>query len=183
MNKKLIFSLLGTLLTVELAGSVYYLSRPLPLPQAEGFAWQGAALSIVPAEGTIPVGDSVFVKINLDTDSLATDGTRVVLRFDPQKIQVEEVNPGTIYSTFPVQEINNEEGRVVLSGIIAPNETPFQGSSTFATLKLKGVNTGNAALNFEFVPGVTTDSNVALHGKGEDILLKTSSAVYNVVER
>lgn len=184
MAKSKIFVILITLLIAELVGVIYYLTRPLPIPRPVSSEVEGGAvLSLSPDSGQITAGETVFVKINLDTGGQATDGTRAVLRFDPSLLQVEDVNYEiAVYANYPVKKIDNETGRVVVSGIINPNEDPFQGQGVLATLKVKGLKAGWAALSFDFTPGETTDSNVALTKSGEDLLVKTAGAVYTVDE-
>lgn len=183
MAKSKLFAILGVLLVTELLAVTYYLTQPLPIPQPVSSEIEGGAvLSLSPDSGQITAGESVFVKINLDTGGQATDGTRAVLRFDPTRLAVEEINHEiAVYANYPVKEIDNQTGRVVVSGIINPDEDPFQGQGVLATLRLKGLRVGQAALGFEFTPGETVDSNVALTKSGEDLLVKTVGAVYSVV--
>lgn len=155
----------------------------LVLP-ASSFA---ATLSLSPSSGTFNRGCNVSLRIELDTTGTNTDGTDVILNYDPAKfnIQTSSISNGSIYSDYPGNSVDASGGKISISGISSVS-SPFNGKGTFATLNFKvGDNApaGTAVLKFDFDPNdktKTTDSNVVERGTIADVLNSVTDGNYTI---
>lgn len=133
------------------------------------------SLSLSPAEGEFAAGQEFGAAILLSTNQKKIIGADAILKFDPGKLEVLEILPGDIFNLYPQEKI--EEGKILISAVLE-NKKDFSGQGILAKLRIKGKTVGKANLNFEFTPGRTDDSNIAIAGTGKDVLEKTVSGVY-----
>jgi hypothetical protein len=179
-NKKaLAFVGISFLVVVELVWGINHL-KTVPQPSAPAEAETGALLGFSPAQKTVKVNEDFEVELTLDTKSVATSGTDVIINYDPTLVQILTVRPGLLYQEYPVSEVDAAAGKIGLSGIATPPKT-FSGKGTLAYLKVRGLKTGTAIFAIEFTKGETTDSNVVQAGSGgKDILDKVINAYYSI---
>ena len=179
-NKKaLIFVAVSFFVVVELIWGINYL-KTLPQPSAPVAAETGALLSFSPAQKVVRVGEEFEVELILDTKSVKTSGTDVIINYDPTVVEVLNVRPGLLYQKYPLNEVDAASGKIGFSGI-ATSPKAFSGKGTLAYLKLKPLKAGVATLGIEFTKDVTTDSNVVQAGSGgKDVLEKVINAYYSV---
>ena len=143
---------------------------------------EAAKLVIEPPTGTYGVGQQFQSKITLDTEGAATVGVDVLLKYDPAFLKITNVQNGEIYSQYPGKKIDNNVGSFGLSGIVSlDDEEGFSGSGTFATVVFEGVSAGTASVDFDFSPGVRSDSNVASMNSTDDSLSSATGATYAIV--
>src|SRR3990172_9523060 len=134
----------------------YYLSPSLAV---------GATLSLSPSTCTFNKSCNFSVEIKLDTGSAQTDGTDVVLFYDPTRFTATQIRNGTIYPEFSGINIDSQGGKVTVSGLGSVT-TSFSGSGTLATVDFSVVGSapaGASQIKFDFDPNnkaKTTDSNV-----------------------
>lgn len=145
-----------------------------------------ATLSLSPSSGTLNKGCNYSVDINLDTGGLNTDGTDAIVKYDPSKITVNSVSPGTIYPDYPTANPNSSTGTITISGL-ASVSTPVSGSGKFATINLNinsaSTTSTTTGLNFVFDPNNptdTTDSNIVQTGTVVDILSSVTNGNYTI---
>lgn len=156
--------------------------KPQPAPSSTSHF---AVLSFSPLSGTYNKGCNFKVNINLDTGGNPTDGTDAVVLFDPKRLSVKTVKNGTLYSSYPAGDIDNNKGRLVVSGL-SSSSSFFTGSGTLATIEfqvLSGTPPGSAYVKFDFDPydmSKTTDSNVVKVGVTEDILGRVDNASFTI---
>jgi hypothetical protein len=124
-------------------------------------------------------GRCVRVDVMLDTDGHNTGGADLEINYDNSRITIVDNNCSTpataIYHDSQYQNYTNNHvvpgtGKITLGSYNNPG-VPYNGSGRFASfyfIALDGV--GNYTLDFEATPGVTTDSNLAEYGTGNDIL-------------
>lgn len=145
-----------------------------------------ATLSLAPSSGQMNKGCDVTVTIELDTQGAQTDGTDVILTYNPAvlTIQQSDITNGKVYADYPGNSVDAATGKVSISGIAQVAEA-FSGKGTFATLKFK-VNpaaNGTATLKFDFDPNnksKTTDSNVVERGTIADVLTSVTDGSYTI---
>lgn len=143
---------------------------------------EASKLVIDPPTGTYSVGQQFQSKIFLDTQGTNTAGVDVLLKYDPELIKITNVQNGNIYNKYVGQKIDNDIGSFGLSGIVAlDDESGFSGSGTFAIVVFEGIKPGTASVDFDFSPGVSSDSNVAAMSSVDDSLSSTTGAKYNIV--
>ena len=143
---------------------------------------QAAKLIIDPPTGTYAVGQQFQSKITLNTEGAATAGVDVLLKYNPAKLKITNVQNGTLFSQYIGQKIDNNKGSFGLSGIVALDDTVgYAGNGTFATVVFEGVAVGAASVDFDFSPGVRSDSNVAAMSSVDDSLSSTTGANYTII--
>lgn len=144
-----------------------------------------ATLTLNPANTTVNKNCTFEIKVELNTQGEATDGTDVILAYDATKFQVttSSIINGTVYSDYPGNSVTS--GRISISGI-APAAQPFTGSGTFATLNVSVLPTaaGSGTFKFDFDPNdkiKTTDTNVVQGGADPvDILSAVTDGTYTI---
>lgn len=124
-------------------------------------------------------GRCVRVDVLLDTDGNNTGGADLEINYDPARITIVNNDCSTaattIYHDSQYQNyVNNHvvsgTGKITL-GAYDNAGTVYNGSGRFAYFYFSVLDgTGNYDLDFEATPGVTTDSNLAEDGTGNDIL-------------
>lgn len=134
-------------------------------------AQETASLALSPSSGnylfdnttTYPVG------IVIDSGSKIIDGLDAVINFDPAKAQVVDakISPTTLFEEFPLNSVDNKKGQIKFSALTFKAK-PATGIA--GTFKFKPLVKGEINFTFYFIPGATTDSNVAEHGTAKDIL-------------
>jgi hypothetical protein len=135
----------------------------------------GVTLKLVPSQTEIKPGDSINVDIILDTQGVNVDGVDIfALHFDPQVFSAEMI-AGSIMEITAYNKTDNTAGTIKFSQIPTFG-TSYNGSGVLATIVLTAKTTGSSSLNFDFVPGSTVDTNVAL--QGQDVLASVNSAEF-----
>lgn len=168
-------------LTIAFLISVAYLHFT-----ADQASAQMATLSLSPSSGTFNRGCKLTVNINLDTGNAPTDGTDVYLFYDPTRFKGDSITSGTIYSDYPGNNIDTQQGKITVTGLASISQA-FTGSGTLATINftvLDNAPTGSTQVKFDFDPmnkGKTTDSNVVERGSAvADILNSVTDGNYVV---
>lgn len=146
-----------------------------------------ATLSLSPATGQINKGCQISLDILLDTTGSKTNGTDVILSYDPTVLSVaqSDITNGTLYTDYPGTTVDPTAGKVSISGITTVSDT-FSGKGTFATVKFKVSSTASApstAVKFDFDSTNTTkstDSNVVEQGSANDVLSGVTDGNYTI---
>ena len=136
---------------------------------------EAAIISLSPEIISTDADKEFTVEINLDTEKKMTDGADVILRYDPEKIEVIGIIPGVTYPDYPIQKI--EDGKVSITGIAASTGPFFEGKDLFASVKFKALFGGEEVVSIDFTEESTTESNVSLHEKGVDILSGVENSI------
>lgn len=145
-----------------------------------------ATLSLSPTSGNINRSCEFIVDVNLDTTGANTDGTDVILKYNPSQLTVTSVDQGEIYPDYPSISPNNSNGTILVSGIASKDE-PFTGTGKFATVHFTVTQTAaigsSAAVNFDFDPAntqKTTDTNVVESGSVREVLSSVTNGSYTI---
>lgn len=139
-----------------------------------------ATLKLFPTSGTYEVGDAFELQIKLDTGGARTSGTDIYLLYDPTKLEVQDITPGTLYSQYVGEDINNQNGGANLSGLVSGTSDLFEGIGTFATIMFRTLSPGVAEVSFDFTPGDRNDCNVADFDTQDDTLASVTNGSYNI---
>lgn len=123
-----------------------------------------------PDTGEVSNGSEFTTDIYLDTDGAESGGAGVILNFNPVLIEAVETEPGIIFDDYPLAVIDNEAGKVSISGISGSRDQLFTGNDLFARVTWRALKTGTTQIGFEFETGSTTDSNIAVTFGNGDIL-------------
>jgi hypothetical protein len=118
------------------------------------------ALSPLTGEYTYSAGTSYTVGIIINSMGKAIDGTDVVISFDPKKAKVLDtsVSASNLFENTPTNVVDNAAGKIKFSGLTF---TPKPVAGIIGTFRFQPTGVGTVTFNFDFSPGVTTDSNIA----------------------
>jgi len=164
--------------------SILFLFFSVLVPTSQAFA-VGATLSLSPATGTFNQGCTFSLAVNLDTGGSQTDGTDVILFYDPARFTATNIRTGSIYQDYPTTDLTTP-GTVKVSGLASVGST-FSGSGVIANVDFKVLpnapSDSASIIRFDFDPnnkGKTNDSNVAEHGTVQEILNQVVNGSYNI---
>jgi hypothetical protein len=125
-------------------------------------------------------GDSeIIVSIMLNTGGQGVSGAGARIVFDPYFLSAIRVQPGEIFADYPAAIIDNQNGKITVSGIASSPTDQYNGEGTFADIVFRPYHAGTSKVNFEFTPGSTTDSNIAVMTGNGDILAKVNEFSLN----
>ncbi len=128
-----------------------------------------ASLNLSSSNSTPQVGEEFWVEVYLDTQNQATLGTDVILIFDPQFFEAKEIQEGVIYPSYPGKKIDNEQGKIFLSGV-ANYGAPVSISGVLGKIKFMPKKQGKGEISFAWEPGRTDLTNIVPY-QGSDNLL------------
>ncbi len=176
LNLKLFFANLTSVILVTLFTLIFTYSNTLAA---------SATLSLSPSTGTFNRGCDFSLNIELDTGGAQTDGTDAIVNFEATKLKINSITNGTIYPDYPGNSIDNQTGRVNVSGLAAPDKA-FSSKGTLATLNisvLANAPAGSTPVTFMFDPNnktKTTDSNVVERSTIADVLSQVQDGNYTI---
>lgn len=184
---KIIFVILGIILVIEIIYAVSVLSTPTPAPPLPVIETSTSSektpgrISLISAEKTLKVGNTLSVSVNIDTGGHFVDGVDLIVRFDPK---VMEATPGglakgTILDEYPLLSLDERKGAISISGISSLKKG-YRGSGEFATLIFKAKARGRTNIVVDFKKGSTTDSNLVENTASKDILDTVDNLELNI---
>lgn len=142
---------------------------------------QAATLSISPPSGNFSIGEQFQTEIILDTQGEESAGSDIDIVYNPAQIEALSIEKGNVYDTYLGEKIDNQLGKVTLSGLVKIGSTKgYNGKGTFATINWRTKNKGNAKIKFDFISGNKNDSNVAGFSDAKDKLSAVSNGKYFV---
>ncbi len=121
------------------------------------------------------------VTVTVDTAGFSAGGVGAIINYDPFMLAASSIQTGTIFADYPLSSINNEKGKITISGIAASQDHLYSGTGVFATITFTPKQLGFNTISFAFEPGLTTDSNIAVTFGNGDILSKVNKVNVNVV--
>lgn len=178
LSYKIIYVLLILVIVAELGLGLKTLLTPLPRTGQVQAVSDGQV--VLSSEKTgFKVNEEVTVDIKLSTGGHTTVGTDLVLKFDPNYLEVSEEDffvSGDAYTDYPGVGVDKENSQIILSGIVLNDQVGFNGVSNFGTVKFKAKKEGRTRVSVEFTKGLTVDSNIIETVSAKDIL----GEVYNL---
>lgn len=175
LSPKVVFVILVIVLVVELVIGAKTLLSPVQSPQAtpqpQVISSNKATLTLSTERTNYLVGDEVLVKVTLSTGSYQTDGTDVLIQFDPQVLEPADnfFEKGTLYQDYPGVRKDQLKGTVSASGITV-SSGGFKGTGVFGTFKFRAKKVGKSLVELKFTTGSTTDSNIIESNSAKDLL-------------
>ncbi|MDP2671224.1 MAG: cohesin domain-containing protein [bacterium] len=141
-------------------------------------AASAAGLSLTPSSGNVKSGEELKVQLVLDTDSTETvDGADAILTFDDNRLKPKEVKSTGEFSNLITKE---SPGRLQITALASKEGQNFETSIPLAEVTFTILQSGVAAVGFDFSEGSTTDSNVVQHKTLKDILQSVNGGNYSV---
>jgi len=130
-----------------------------------------ASFSLSPATKNTSVNSTFTVDLIIDTAGVKTTGTDVILTYTPSILEVVDVTfPSPPPYTTNTKTIDNTNGELNINCSVQSAAYAYSGTTTLATITLKGISTGTSSLRFLCDPGSTTDSNI-INLNGQDVLV------------
>jgi hypothetical protein len=133
---------------------------------------RAATLALSPAAQTVSVGNTFTVSILLDTTGQSIYGVDIYsLRYDPTALEAQDANStaagvqiqaGTLMTDVQYNTVNSVAGAIQFSQTAATTGGNYSGIGTLATVTFKALKSGPTNVTFDFTPGSTTDTNVAV---------------------
>lgn len=119
-------------------------------------AQEKAEIWLLPTKIEINRNQTVEIKVFLNTNQQEINGVNLVLKYDPQLIEIEEniIKPGPIFDYYRDRLVDEEKGIIRLS-----SSGKFKGEGTFATFKIKGKKPGEGKITV-ITPRESLDSTV-----------------------
>lgn len=177
INFKIILLLLGLTILIELILGIRLLFTPIPQSLAAQPISGGKVVLVADKTG-YNVGEAVKVSIRVGTGGNNTNGADIVIKYDPQALEVDSNNGieiGDLYTEYPVRKSDSKNGLIQISGISPADYTGFNGLGEFATLNLRAKSNSQSTLSVEYKPGATTDSNLINSTDSSDILAQVEN--------
>lgn len=128
------------------------------------------SLTFSPSSVTPTLNQEFTIKIVLNSAGQNVSGAGAKLTYDQNYLRAVSIIPGTIFADYPSEIIDNRNGHVTISGIVASPKVFFNGESTFAEITFLPTKVGSTSVTFLYSPGSTTDSNIAVMTGTGDIL-------------
>jgi len=175
--RKSLFGVILLIILICLIGIIWFFSLrvniPPPQTQKLPLKEKQAVLSLFCERKEFKLGEKIEIQVMVDSGGYKTNGVDVVLNFDPQYLKFEKLDYSeSLFKTFPPYLVEKEKIR--FSALSLPQES-FEGKGKVATLFFKTLKKGETKISFDFQPHSTTDSNIALYGKGKDVLQKVNN--------
>ncbi len=132
----------------------------------------GGHLTLLADKKEYQVGETITVSVRMFTGGHPTDGTDLVLKYDPKLLEITSAffAKGNTYNDYPFSSFDPTKGEIQISGITSLSQNGFNGAGVFGTLTMKAKSAGIANLTIDFTPDRTTDSNMVESTSAKDIL-------------
>lgn len=170
LNRKVLLIVFGVIILAEIiwAGWVIYEMNSQTPKTTVVVPEKPTQIELQTDQTKVSVGDQFSVFINVSS-SRETDGTDLIITYDPKLLSASPLTLGTLYNDYPVNKIDSALGKITVSGIstgvkgIIPN-------GLFGTIVFKALSSGQAAITLDFAPSSTVDTNVIEKDSGKDVL-------------
>ena len=170
-STKVIYLILGLVIVVELGLGLKTLLTPLP-QTASVQAVNDGRIVLSSEKTSFNIGEQVPVTVKLFTGGHTTVGTDLVIKYDPQKLELDSTlfQDGDAYQDYVGISSDSGEGLVLVSGIVLSDREGFNGVSEFGKINFKARANGQTAIKVVFTEGLTVDSNIIESSSAKDIL-------------
>jgi hypothetical protein len=176
-KKKIIFSLIavGVLIIGLIIGLILVRQRQ----QLKSKAAPATTLQLVGPTLSVEEGTNFIVNVNINTAENLVAGVEMAIKYDPTKLEAEEVSPGSFLTDADAVGpfINTALGTISYSLLTSPGSTPKQGSGTVASIEFSALAPGTTSVSFNRNDTLV----VALKEGGLDVLTTATAATINVL--
>lgn len=133
------------------------------------------SLDFVPKTESVNTGENFTVSIAVDSKGKKAAGVGAELIYDPGYLAIVSVSPGKLFTDYPEASFDNKTGRADISGIVLSEDQQITGYGIFADVTFVAKKAGTSKVNFDFTPGATNDSNIAVTYEPGDILAEVGT--------
>ncbi len=144
---------------------------------------RAAQISLTATNPSPKVNERFAITINLAGGD-QTLGTDVVLRYDSQRLIIQEVVEGTLYPTYNpagAARVNKDAGLIVLSGSTGFGQS-VSANGVFGSISFVALKDGPTTISLDYEPGTTNKTGV-IGPKGEEFLTSAPSPLVISVKR
>lgn len=195
LNKKILITVVGVIVLAEATWAYWTLGLPLPenlgkknLPVTEvkkGGSAPLASASLRSSKTTARVSEKIKVDINL-ASSRQTDGSDIIVLYNPNLLALVPVDVlrapvkvGNIYDDYPVNSVDEQAGRITVSGITAKAGGVVP-QGLFGSITFEAKAPGIAQIAFDYTKGKTIDTNVIETKTAQDVLDEVHNLELNI---
>lgn len=118
---------------------------------------------------TVPNNSSRVLNIMINTDDAEVDGVDLVLKYDPEFLNIVEINNGDFFPSYPLKDYNFADNRIMVTGL-SDFGSPESGYGTFCSIVISTKQVGSTILEILAEPNTAIDSNIVDSRTSEDIL-------------
>lgn len=193
-SRNIVYSLIGIALIVIVAELVWaykvvqkssdifsYVSLPSTKQTSQSESVADGSISLKAPKQVLKSGEKLTVTAYISSNDRKTDGTDVVINYDPKILSVEIIGPekkvmavSDIYSEYPSNNVGDNDGTLKVSGISnIPDGTAVNGVLGSVIFSAKGK--GKTAIVVQYSPGETIESNMVETKTGRDLLGKVEN--------
>ena len=144
-------------------------------------AQSGAFLSVDPESVKIGVSQVFSTDIIVDSGSNQVGGVGVILHYDKDYLSVDHIETGDTFSDYPLAASDDSQGKVAISGVVGSPSQLVSGAFAVGKIFWRALKIGTTQVNFDYQPGSTTDSNVAVTNGSGDALSGVSNLSVEIV--
>jgi len=119
----------------------------------------GPRLFLNPSSGNYSVGQTIQVKLKIDTGSKEAMAADALMSFDQNKLKVNQVSQGDFFSGFDYN-IENSNGKLTIYSFSEQALVTNSGEGEIATIIFEATGQGTASVSFLCESGVDTDSAI-----------------------
>ncbi|MDD4351747.1 MAG: cohesin domain-containing protein [Candidatus Gracilibacteria bacterium] len=159
-----------------MSSKIYLSMLMLSISLSSCVGGSSGSLSLKTEQDTISVADNLLVQVVLDTGKNEVDSVDTIINFDPEMLELEQIDQGEIFEVYPLIVSDNDNGEAKVSA--ASTSDFFNGDGVYATLNFKALKSGKTTLTFNYEAGSTLDSD--LMSQGQDVLGKVSDLTLEI---
>ena len=174
LNKKLLVATgILSLLLISLLAVLRLTQRPQIIEKEA--VETPASLSLSPSSGTFNKDGQFAINIFLNTGGKNVVGVDVSLSFDSEKLQVQEVQPGSLFESQIVFKNEVNGSKILLS---LGSFSPYNGSGNYGTIQFLAKTLGTASVAFDPSP----QTKVSEEETAANLLGQVANGTYEIIE-
>jgi hypothetical protein len=137
-----------------------------------------ATIIVNPPFGDVEQGDDLKVDVVVQGSDELIDGVDANIAYDTAYLRVKEMKEGEFFSQYPT--LKDDNGQVKITALGPKEGVKIFGDIVIASLVFEIMDSGDTKLTVAFEEGATSESNVAEHASGNDLLTAVTSGNYTV---
>lgn len=139
------------------------------------------SLEFYPAEGVYEVGEFGKTAIRLRPQNASVAGVDIRIHYDPSIFEISDVVFSDEESALAIKDIDSTAGTIAIT-VLASAQTSWEKERDLGEIHWRARAVGDHAISFYFTPGISTDTNAAEFGSGDDILTSVINARYTITK-
>jgi hypothetical protein len=138
-----------------------------------------ADLQFDPTTANVTTGQTVEIKINIDTGTDSVTSADAVITYNQSYLTVNRVTAGTFFSN--ISSNLNTAGKAYINAMTNSLSEAKTGSGHMATIVFQATSPGTVSLNFDCTSGSSTDSNIIKNdANATDVIVCSSNGTASI---